>query len=60
MPKHKKLPPLKMPDPIDDSPENVMKRVMGFHAPEGKYPFSKDGRWPHEIEYEEETDRLNS
>ena len=60
MPKRKKLPPLTLPEPIDASPEEIMRKVMGFHAPGGKYPYSEDGRWPHEIEYEEETKKLNS
>ena len=51
---------IRMPERIDDTPENIVRRVMAFHAPEGKYPYSEDGKWPdedggwqHEIAHEE-------
>ena len=56
----KKLPELRMPERIDADPEEIMRKVMGFHAPEGKYPYSEDGCWPHEIEYDEAVERLES
>ena len=52
MTERKKQPPLEMPQRIAADPENIMRKVVRFHAPEGRYPHSEDGRWPHEVEYD--------
>ena len=53
----RELPELEMPQRVDADPEEIMRKVMGFHAPGGKYPYSEDGRWPHEQEYDEATEQ---
>ena len=50
-------PKREMPEPINDTPENVARIVMGAHLPGGKWPGSETGEWPHETEYREAMER---